>query len=237
MVLMEHVSKVYSNKTVALLNVGLEIKKGEFVFVVGPSGAGKSTFIKLLIREDLPTQGRVVVNGQDLATLRPRQIPLLRRTIGVVFQDFRLLPNKTVYDNVAFAMEVVESPRRDIRKRVPAVLDLVGLRQKARAFPAELSGGEQQRVALARAIVNNPALVIADEPTGNLDHETSMGILNLLLEINRMGTTVIMATHARNLVNAAKKRVIALEKGRLVRDDEEASYEITRTAMTAGGRR
>lgn len=237
MVLMEHVSKVYSNKTVALLNVGLEIKKGEFVFVVGPSGAGKSTFIKLLIREDLPTQGRVVVNGQDLATLRPRQIPLLRRTIGVVFQDFRLLPNKTVYDNVAFAMEVVESPRRDIRKRVPAVLDLVGLRQKARAFPAELSGGEQQRVALARAIVNNPALVIADEPTGNLDHETSMGILNLLLEINRMGTTVIMATHARNLVNAAKKRVIALEKGRLVRDDEEASYEIARTAMTAGGRR
>jgi len=237
MVRLERVSKVYSNKTVALLNVSLEIKKGEFVFIVGPSGAGKSTLIKLLIREELPTQGTIIVNGYDLAALRPREVPYLRRTMGVVFQDYRLLSNKTVFDNVAFAMEVVEAPRREIRKRVPAVLDLVGLRQKARSYPAELSGGEQQRVALARAIVNNPSLVIADEPTGNLDHDTSMGILNLLLEINRMGTTVIVATHARYLVNAAQKRVLTLEKGRLVRDEERFVFEPARATVTAAGRR
>lgn len=218
------VCKTYPSRVTALSNVSLSIDKGEFVFVVGPSGAGKSTLIKLIYREELPSRGQVIVAGRNLARMRPRDIPYLRRNIGIVFQDFKLLPDRTVYDNVAFAMIVTEAAPREIRKRVPAVLELVGLKDRGGALPAELSGGEQQRVSLARALVNNPALIIADEPTGNLDHDTSWGIMKLLNEINRFGTTVIMATHARAIVNAMQKRVIALEKGQVVRDEARGAY-------------
>ncbi|MDI6894314.1 MAG: cell division ATP-binding protein FtsE [Bacillota bacterium] len=218
------VSKTFPNQVTALRDIDLQVGNGEFVFVVGPSGAGKSTLVKLVYREEIPTRGRLLVGGRDVTALRPAQVCYLRRTIGVVFQDFRLLPNKTVFDNVAFAMRVVEAGPREIRRRVPQVLELVGLSDRARACPDELSGGEQQRVGLARAIVNNPSVLLADEPTGNLDPRTSLEILRLLMDINRMGTTVIMATHARHLVNVARRRVVELDAGRLVRDELRGGY-------------
>ena len=224
MITMTNVSKVYPNGSIALDDITVMIEKGDFVFLVGPSGAGKSTFIKLLFREEQPTAGQIVVNGQNIAAMSAAEIPFLRRSLGIVFQDFRLLPNKTVFANVAFAMEVIESPRREIQKRVNSVLDLVGLRDKVRAFPAQLSGGEQQRVAIARAIVNSPQLVIADEPTGNLDPDTSWEIMQIFQRINTAGTTIVMVTHDKQMVDAMKKRVIAIEKGRLVRDQAKGVY-------------
>ncbi|MDF2569874.1 MAG: ftsE [Sporomusa sp.] len=224
MIYMSDVSKVYSNGSVALADVSVEIGKGDFVFVVGPSGAGKSTFIKLIFREELPTNGRLVVNGRNVVDMIPKEVPYLRRGLGIVFQDYRLLPNKTVYDNVAFAMQVIESSRREIQKRVHNVLDLVGLRHKVRTYPSELSGGEQQRVAIARAIVNNPVVVIADEPTGNLDPDTSWDIMKVFDTINKAGTTIVMATHDKTVVDAMKKRVIAIEQGRIVRDQVKGVY-------------
>jgi len=221
---MSNVSKVYSNGSVALSDITIDIATGDFVFFVGPSGAGKSTFVKLIFREELPTTGQIFVNGRDITTLEPAEIPYLRRSLGTVFQDFRLLLNKTVYENVAFAMQVIEAPHREIQKRVSHVLDLVGLRHRARHYPSELSGGEQQRVAIARAIVNRPGIVIADEPTGNLDPETSWDIMQIFEKINREGTTIIMATHDQYVVDAMKKRVIAMEKGRIVRDEVKGAY-------------
>lgn len=224
MIHMDSVSKIYGNGSVALSDVSVDIDKGDFVFVVGPSGAGKSTFIKLIFREELPTRGALVVNGRNVGAMRPAEVPYLRRGLGIVFQDYRLLPNKTVYENVAFAMEVVETPRREIQRRVNIVLDLVGLKHKLRTYPAHLSGGEQQRVAIARAIVNNPLVVIADEPTGNLDPDTSWEIMKIFEQINKAGTTIVMATHDKPVVDAMKKRVIAIEKGRIVRDQEGGVY-------------
>ncbi len=196
------VSKAYDNGCVALSDVTVDIPKGDFVFVVGPSGAGKSTFIKLLFREELPTKGKLIVNGRNVGALQAAEVPYLRRSLGIVFQDYRLLPNKTVYENVAFAMQVIESSHREIKKRVVHVLDLVGLRHKAGSLPGELSGGEQQRIAIARAIVNNPVVVIADEPTGNLDPETSWEIMKIFTRINKGGTTIVMATHDKTVVDA-----------------------------------
>lgn len=224
MIYMENVSKVYDNGSIALSDVSVAIEKGDFVFVVGPSGAGKSTFIKMLFREELPTRGKLIVNGRNISDLKAEEVPFLRRKLGIVFQDYRLLPNKTVYENVAFAMQVIETPRREIQRRVNAVLDLVGLRHKSRSFPTELSGGEQQRVAIARAIVNRPDLVIADEPTGNLDPDTSWEIMKIFEQINAAGTTIVMATHDKNVVDASQKRVIAIERGRIVRDQERGVY-------------
>ncbi len=224
MIEMYGVTKIYPGGQVALKDISLKILKGEFVFIVGPSGAGKSTLIKLLFREELPTRGQIFFAGKNITRLRPKEIPYLRRRIGIVFQDFRLLPEKTVYENIAFAMEVVEASGRDIRKRVPYVLERVGLAHKAKAKPSELSGGEQQRVALARALVNNPDVLVADEPTGNLDPDTSRDIMNLLDDINKRGTTLVVASHARELVDSMKKRVIQLEKGSLVRDEERGVY-------------
>lgn len=224
MLIMSNVSKVYSSGAVALQNVNVHIAPGEFVFVVGPSGAGKSTFIKMLLREVLPTAGSIFVNGVDILQLQPQEIPFMRRQLGIIFQDYRLLPDRTVYENVAFAMEVIEAPHRKIKRRVMNVLDLVGLRRRAGAFPGELSGGEQQRIAIARAIVNDPLLVIADEPTGNLDPETSWDIMEIFKEINATGTTIVMATHDKEIVDGMGKRVIAIEKGRIVRDDKNGGY-------------
>ncbi|HWR42462.1 cell division ATP-binding protein FtsE [Sporomusa sp.] len=224
MIYMSEVSKVYNNGSVALADVTVEIGKGDFVFVVGPSGAGKSTFIKLIFREELPTSGRLVVNGRNVIEMTSKEVPYLRRGLGIVFQDYRLLPNKTVYDNVAFAMQVIEASRREMQKRVHNVLDLVGLRHKVRTYPSELSGGEQQRVAIARAIINNPVVVIADEPTGNLDPDTSWEIMKVFDTINKAGTTIVMATHDKTVVDAMKKRVIAIEKGRIVRDQVKGVY-------------
>ena len=213
-----NVSKVYENGTRALSNVSLSVDKGEFVFVVGPSGAGKSTFIKLILREETPTKGIVKVNGYNLNKIKKRQIPQFRRSLGVVFQDFRLIPQMTVYDNVAFALRVTNVASRFIRQRVPYVLGLVGLAAKARNYPDQLSGGEQQRVALARALVNNPPLLIADEPTGNIDPELSFEIVELLNEINRCGTTVVMVTHEHELVSRFNRRVITINHGNVVGD-------------------
>jgi cell division transport system ATP-binding protein len=224
LITMSNVSKVYSNGAVALHDVTINIATGDFVFFVGPSGAGKSTFVKLLFREELPTTGQIFVNGRDITQMELSEVPYLRRSLGTVFQDFRLLLNKTVYENVAFAMQVIEAPHREIQKRVSHVLDLVGLRHRARHYPTELSGGEQQRVAIARAIVNQPAIVIADEPTGNLDPETSWEIMRIFEKINQQGTTIIMATHDQYVVDAMKKRVVAMEKGRIVRDEEKGAY-------------
>ncbi len=218
------VTKTYPNGVTALRNVTATIAKGEFVFIVGPSGAGKSTLVRLVYRDDLPTSGYVFVNGVNLSKLRPSRVPYLRRSIGVVFQDFKLLPRKTAYENVAFAMRVTGATPREIARRVPATLELVGLADRADAYPNELSGGEQQRTALARAIVNHPVVLVADEPTGNLDPATSWGIVKLLLEINRRGTTVLMATHAKTIVDAARRRVIALERGCVVRDRQRSDY-------------
>ncbi|MGB9813013.1 MAG: cell division ATP-binding protein FtsE [Thermovenabulum sp.] len=224
MIEMYNVTKIYSGGHIALQDITVKIQKGEFVFIVGPSGAGKSTFIKLLIREEVPTKGQIFFNGKNITRMKHSQVPFLRRRIGVVFQDFRLLPQKTVYENVAFAMEVIEAPLREIKKRVPKVLEMVGLSHKINAKPHELSGGEQQRVSLARALVNNPDVIIADEPTGNLDPDTSWEIMKLLNEINMNGTTLIVATHAKDIVNAMRKRVLQLDSGKLVRDEERGVY-------------
>ena len=215
----------YPNGKVALADISVEIPSGDFVFLVGPSGAGKSTFIRLLIREQLPTTGRVWVAGRDLLRMRRGQVPDLRRRIGIVFQDFRLLPSKTVYENVAFALEVTGAPRPMVRERVPLLLNLVGLHEHAHHLPTQLSGGEQQRAAIARALVHDPPILIADEPTGNLDPVTSWDIIQLLIQINQLGTTVLMATHNQEIVNAMRRRVLALENGHLVRDEAVASYE------------
>ena len=224
MIEFKNVNKVYDNHVYALSNISLTIERGEFVFLVGPSGAGKSTFVKTLLKEIDPTSGTVIVNDTDITKLKRREIPYYRRKIGVVFQDFRLIPTLNVYENVAFAMRVIETPHKEIRKKVPIVLSLVGLSSKYKAFPSELSGGEQQRVALARAIVNNPTLLIADEPTGNLDPDTSVDIMDILNDINHAGTTILMATHAKEIVNKMRKRVVALEKGVLVRDEQRGAY-------------
>ncbi|SHE72776.1 cell division ATP-binding protein FtsE [Thermoanaerobacter uzonensis DSM 18761] len=219
-----NVSKRYNKDIIALSNISFEIESGEFVFIVGPSGAGKSTLIKLLLKEEEPTSGSIVINKKDITKIKKREIPYLRRSMGVVFQDFRLLPNKTVFENVAFAMEIVGAHPKEIRRKVPMVLSLVGLSDKADKYPRQLSGGEQQRVSLARAIVNEPSILIADEPTGNLDPDTSWEIVKLISEINKRGTTVVMATHAKDIVDAMKKRVIALEKGNIVRDEARGVY-------------
>ena len=222
---MVDVGMTYPNGKVALSDVNVSIPEGDFVFLVGPSGAGKSTFIRLLIREQLPTAGRVVVAGRGLAAMRRSQVPSLRRRIGIVFQDFRLLPAKTVYENVAFALEVTGASNAEIRTRVPRLLSLVGLHEHDDHLPAQLSGGEQQRTAIARALVHDPAMLIADEPTGNLDPVTSWDLIQLLIQINAMGTTVLMATHNQEIVNAMRRRVLALEHGTLVRDESGAAYE------------
>ena len=224
MIEFKNVSKLYDNNVKALADVNINIESGEFVFLVGPSGAGKSTFIKMLIKETDPTVGDITVAGKKLSAITRRQIPYYRRKIGLVFQDFRLIPTLNVYENVAFAMRVVEASQKEIRKRVPMVLSLVGLSHKYKMFPNELSGGEQQRVALARAIVNNPSVLICDEPTGNLDPETAKEIMDLLEDINRAGTTILMATHAKDIVDNMKKRVIAIEKGCIARDTKRGMY-------------
>jgi cell division transport system ATP-binding protein len=211
-------------EVVALDSVSLEVTKGEFVFVVGPSGSGKSTFMRLLTREQVPDSGEVWVAGKNLGKLRSWKVPLLRREIGYVFQDFKLLPNKTVRENVSFALEVIGRHRKEIRDRVPEVLELVGLTEKADALPHELSGGQQQRVSIARAFVNNPRLLLCDEPTGNLDPATSVGIMKLLDRINRTGTTVVMATHDQQIVDSMRRRVVELEDGRIVRDQVRGVY-------------
>ena len=226
MIAIKDVSKIYPNGTVALDRINIDIHKGEFVFFVGASGAGKSTLVKLLLKEENPTAGSMSIDGVMINTIKRRQIPYFRRKLGVVFQDFRLLPDKTVAENVAFAMHIVEASKREITRQVPRVLSIVGLGDKADVFPGQLSGGEQQRVSLARAIVNNPALLIADEPTGNLDPDTAWEIMKILKEINQRGTTVIMATHARDIVNYMRQRVVTLDGGRIVRDLERGGYGI-----------
>jgi cell division transport system ATP-binding protein len=225
----ENVTKVYQGTTrPAVENVSLEIVKGEFVFLVGASGSGKSTFLRLVLREERATRGVVHVAGKDVGRLANWKVPQLRRQIGVVFQDFRLLPNKTVFENVAFALQVIGKPRHAIAHTVPEVLDLVGLTGKAQRMPGELSGGEQQRVAIARAFVNRPLVLLADEPTGNLDPDTSQGIMSLLERINRTGTTVVMATHDNNIVDAMRRRVIELDTGRVIRDQNRGVYGVGR---------
>ncbi len=224
MIEMKNVYKKYPNGVVAVNGINIKIKQGEFVYIVGPSGAGKSTFIKMMYREEKATSGEIIVNGMNLSKLKNKEVPHLRRQIGVVFQDFKLLPRLNVYENVAFALEVIEEDPSKIRKRVMDVLDLVGLKKKVRMFPDELSGGEQQRVSIARSIVNVPKVVIADEPTGNLDPETSWDIMNLFEEINARGTTIIMATHNREIVNNMRRRVIAIEGGLIVRDERGGDY-------------
>ena len=225
MIHMKDVSKIYEdNGAMALDHVSVDIGKGEFVFIVGASGAGKSTFIRMLFREVLPSSGVLEVNGRDVTKMAESEVPYLRRGLGVIFQDYRLLPDKTVYENVAFAMQVIEAPRRLIQRSVNSVLDVVGLREKYKAFPSQLSGGEQQRVAIARAIVNAPAIVIADEPTGNLDPETSWDIMDIFLRINKSGTTIVMATHDKTIVDTLRKRVIAIEDGHIVRDEARGVY-------------
>lgn len=223
-IVLEGVSKTYRSDVLALNDIDVRIEKGEFVFVVGASGSGKSTFIKLIMKEIEPTKGKVFVNGRDLVRLRRKQVPILRRSIGVVFQDFRLLKDRTVFENVAFAQRIIGASKHDIKKRVPEVLALVGLSEKIHAYPRELSGGEQQRVALARALVNRPTLLLADEPTGNLDPKNSWEIMELLEQINRNGTTVVVVTHNQEIVNMMKKRVIALHKGVLVSDEKKGGY-------------
>ena len=225
MITISEVFKTYDNGTKALKGVSLNIKDGEFVFIVGPSGSGKSTIIKLLVGELKPTSGKVNVNGFDVGSLKSKYIPYLRRTLGVIFQDFRLIDKKTVYENVAFVMRAVGAPQRVIKKRVPYVLDLVGLLKKARRYPTELSGGEQQRVAIARALVNNPDVIIADEPTGNLDPERSLELMTLFEKINALGTTVLVVTHEKELVDQFGKRVVAIDGGYVTSDHEGGYYE------------
>ena len=225
MLKMENVTKVYENGAVGLRDFNLHIERGEFVFVVGSSGSGKSTFIRLLLKEVEPTDGNIIINGTDITKIKRRQIPYLRRKIGVVFQDFRLLPSKTVYENVAFAMQVVETNPKIIRRNVPQILAMVGLAKKINAYPNQLSGGEQQRVALARAIINRPPILLADEPTGNLDPDTAWEIMDLIQEINRHGTTVVISTHAKDIVDKMQKRVVAINKGVVLRDVKGGGYD------------
>lgn len=220
------VSKVYPNGVIALSNINLSVNKGEFVFVVGSSGAGKSTLIKLLLKEEEPTTGQIIVNGEDISRLKRSKIPHHRRNIGVVFQDFRLLPNKTVYENIEFAMLVAGNPIKDVKKHIYSVLDMVGLVDKASSYPHQLSGGEQQRVSLARAVVNKPLILIADEPTGNLDPDNSWAIMQIINDINRRGTTVLMVTHAKDIVDRMRKRVVTLVKGNIVKDQIKGAYDI-----------
>jgi len=226
MIRFEDVTKVYKGDVVALRDLSLEIAKGEFVFLVGPSGSGKSTFLKLLLRDEIATEGSVLVAGRDIARLGAWKVPQLRRNIGCVFQDFKLLPTKTVYENVAFALEVIGRPKHIVRTQVPQILDLVGLSKKAESFPTELSGGEQQRVSIARAFVNRPLILLADEPSGNLDPATTVGIMRLLDRINRTGTTVVMATHDQRIVDAMRRRVLELDHGQLVRDQARGVYGV-----------
>jgi cell division transport system ATP-binding protein len=225
-ILFDNVSKIYKGGVTALTGIDVEIGKGEFVFLVGPSGSGKSTFLRLLLREETATEGKVVVAGRDIGKLGSWKVPQLRRNIGTVFQDFKLLPTKTVRENVAFALEVIGRPRHVIDAQVPQILDLVGLANKATRFPDELSGGEQQRVSIARAFVNRPLILLADEPTGNLDPATTVGIMRLLDRINRTGTTVVMATHDQRIVDAMRRRVIELDNGQLVRDQARGIYGV-----------
>ncbi|HBG17116.1 MAG TPA: cell division ATP-binding protein FtsE [Firmicutes bacterium] len=226
MILTKDLTKIYSNGVVALEQLSLSVEKGEFVFLVGPSGAGKTTFLNLIIRRELPTAGLLSVNQKNIASLKKDEIAFLRRSIGVIFQDYKLLPHKTVYENISFALEVIETGIKEIKQRVYSVLELVGLLNKSNVFPSELSGGEQQRVCLARAIVNRPLLLLADEPTGNLDPDTSWEIMELLREINKRGTTILMATHNKEIVDKLRKRVIALDHGKLIRDTLRGGYTI-----------
>lgn len=223
MIRLENVSKKYG-EVLALNDINLHIKPGEFVFLIGPSGAGKSTLTKLILKEIRPTSGKIYLNNEDITDVSNRKIPYIRRYIGVVFQDFRLLPNKTVYENVAFAMEIIGKKPREIRRSVPIILSMVGLSDKAKSYPHQLSGGECQRTAIARALVNKPDVIIADEPTGNLDSDTAWEIMNLLQDINNRGTTIVMATHAKNIVDEMKKRVITLNHGSVVSDVYEGGY-------------
>jgi cell division transport system ATP-binding protein len=225
MIKLENVSKVYKGEVAALRSASVDIQKGEFVFLVGASGSGKSTFIRLLSKEEDPSDGRIFVAGKDIGQLNSWKVPYLRRNIGCIYQDFKLLPNKTVFENVAFALEVIGRPRHVIKTQVPAILELVGLSKMPERFPNELSGGEQQRVSIARAFVNRPLVLLADEPTGNLDPTTSVGIMRLLDRINRTGTTVVMATHDRSIVDNMRRRVIELDKGVIVRDQSRGVYE------------
>jgi cell division transport system ATP-binding protein len=226
MIRLDNVTKAYKGTTVALREVSVDIQKGEFVFLVGPSGSGKSTFVRLITKEEEPDEGQIWVAGKDIANLTQWKIPYLRRNIGCVFQDFRLLPTKSVHENVAFALEVIGRPRHVIKSQVPQILDLVGLGKKINNLPHELSGGEQQRVAIARAFVNRPLILLADEPTGNLDPSTSAGIMRLLDRINRTGTTVIMATHDENIVDSMRRRVIELDRGSVIRDQARGVYGV-----------
>lgn len=225
MIEFDHVTKTYGNN-VGIVDVSIKIDKGDFVFLVGPSGAGKSTFIKLILKELEADEGRILINGTEIRTLSNRQIPKLRRNIGIVFQDFRLLPKKTVRENVAFAMEILHTSNRTIRRNVPQVLNLMGISSKMDKYPHELSAGEQQRVAIARAVINNPTVLIADEPTGNLDPDTAWEIMQLLDQINRRGTTIVMVTHAKDIVDRMGKRVIAIDKGIITRDDRGGTYGV-----------
>ncbi|MBQ6975592.1 MAG: cell division ATP-binding protein FtsE [Selenomonadaceae bacterium] len=226
MIHLKNVTKIYEqNNVVALDNISLDIDAGEFVFIVGASGSGKSTLMKLLMHEEIANSGEIIVNGKNVVKIKPKEVPYLRRSLGVIFQDYRLLADKTVYENVAFAMQVIEAPRRLMKRTVATVLDIVGLGDKFRHFPDQLSGGEQQRVAIARAIVNDPRIVIADEPTGNLDPETSWDIMDIFKRINATGTTIVMATHDKNIVDRMKKRVVALVDGKIVRDELRGTYE------------
>ncbi len=224
MIQLTNVSKIYPNGARALVDINLKIDKGEFVFLVGPSGAGKSTLIKLFFRDETPTRGQVMINSKNLVRMKGRDVPYLRRNIGVIFQDFKLMTNKTVRENVAFALEVIGVSRKEIQIRTRTTLELVGLARKENVYPHELSGGEQQRVCVARAIINNPALLMADEPTGNLDSETAWEIMELLYNINKRGTTIVMATHAQAIVNKMQKRVITIENGRVARDEKKGGY-------------
>ena len=225
MINFDNVSKQYKNSdTPALDQINLNIEQGEFVFLVGQSGSGKSSLLRLLLKEEIPSSGTVTVDGIDVAKLANRKVPAFRRTMGIVFQDFRLLPGKTVFDNVSFGMEVIGKSKKEIQQRIPALLELVGLEEKAHRLPSELSGGEQQRVALARAFVNKPKLLLADEPTGNLDPSTSVGIMKLLDRINRTGTTIVMATHDVAIVDQMRKRIVQMENGKIIRDQERGMY-------------
>lgn len=224
MIQLFNVSKTYTNGVKALVDISVTFKKSDFIFLVGPSGAGKSTLTKLIIREEEPTGGQIFFNGRNISRLKRTEVPYLRRNVGFIFQDFRLLPTKTAAENVAFAMQVTDAAKKEIKKSVPAALRMVGLEHKANMLPSEMSGGEQQRVAIARAIIKNPPLLIADEPTGNLDPDTSWEIMQLLDRINKSGTTIVMATHAKDIVDTMKKRVIAMEKGRVVRDEMGGVY-------------
>ena len=226
MIRFENVTKTYKGEVTALRDVNLDVGKGEFIFLVGPSGSGKSTFLKLLLRDELPTEGRIIVAGKDVTAMAKWKVPQLRRNIGCIFQDYKLLPGKTVYENVAFASDVIGRPQHVTKAQVPQILDLVGLTSKLDRFPDELSGGEQQRVSIARAFVNRPLILLADEPTGNLDPQTTLGIMKLLDRINKTGTTVVMATHDSRIVDSMRRRVLELDRGSLVRDQARGIYGV-----------